>query len=155
MILMTYSIISKQNFPVASDSEICWRLAIVLFIKIFSKLFKGNTIAINCFIDNQSKKSMTLKASLKQIVIFHAEGKHRKSETKLVRSIGNTINATEKQSQVIGLLVPVTAPIVHNCCPIIDMKYLVVITLDIPGSFDLHCELPVILTNGMPSLDIH
>ena len=90
---------------------------------------------------------MTLKAALKQDVTFHAEGKHKCTTDKIVRAIGNPILGNSQQSEIIALVVPVTAPILHNVSPLINIKYTIIVTLDIPGSFDLHCELPVILTN--------
>ena len=104
-------------------------------------------IPITVYVENKSKKSMTLKAALKQDIKFHAEGHHKATTDKIVRAIGNQIQPNCQQNEVLSLLIPVTAPILHNICPIINIEYKIVVTLDIPGSFDLHCELPVILTN--------
>ncbi len=110
-------------------------------------LLSGTTIPINCSIDNQSKKSMSLRATLKQEVDFYASGSHKKCCDKIVRAVGNTIAPFSKTNEIIALLVPTTTPVVHNSCPIINIKYTITVTLDIPGSFDLHCDLPVIITN--------
>ncbi len=104
-------------------------------------------IQINCSINNQSKKSMSLRATLKQEVDFYASGSHRKCCGKIVRVVGNTIAPFSKTNEVMTLLVPTTTPVVHKSCPIINIKYTITVTLDIPGSFELHCNLPVILTN--------
>ncbi|XP_054154420.1 arrestin domain-containing protein 3-like [Oppia nitens] len=106
----------------------------------------GTNISIHCFIDNQSDKPMTLKAQLRQDVTYYATGDQRKSSEKLARYVGPTIGPRQLTTETMNLLVPVTAPVVHNTCPIIHVKYLIVLTLWIPGSFDLHCKLPVILT---------
>ena len=90
---------------------------------------------------------MTLKATLKQEVDFYASGHHKKCSDKLVRAVGPTIAAFSKTNEIMPLLIPNTIPVVYNSCHIINIKYVITITLDIPGSFDLHCDLPVILTN--------
>ena len=109
--------------------------------------FEGSSIPITCIIDNQSKKAMTLKAHLKQEVSFHAEGQIKKTSDKIGTTIGSTIQPKSKQTEVTTVSVPTTAPTTENVCPIIHINYVMKVKLDIPGSFDLDCKLPVILTN--------
>lgn len=113
----------------------------------------GTSIPINVFVDNQSNKSMTVKAVLKQNVIFHAEGKSQKTSEIVVRSTGDAVAANDKQNQVVQLVVPVTTPTTSSVCPILNINYKIIVTLDIPGSFDLECPLPVILTNEQMPVD--
>jgi hypothetical protein len=90
---------------------------------------------------------MTLRATLEQEVIFSAKKSYAISHDNLLRVVGNKINRFSKTSEIISLPVPNTLPVVHNSCPNIDVQYFISITLEIPRSFDLHCDLPVIITN--------
>ncbi|XP_054154455.1 uncharacterized protein LOC128952993 [Oppia nitens] len=109
----------------------------------------GSEIPVQCFIDNGSDKPMILRAALKQESTFYARGCQRKTSVKIARYIGPNVGPREKTSQLLPLIIPLTAPVVQNTCPIIHLNYTVVVTLEIPGSFDLHCELPVILTHDI------
>ncbi|XP_054155749.1 arrestin domain-containing protein 3-like [Oppia nitens] len=107
----------------------------------------GHSIPVHCFIDNQSKKSMILKAALKQEVQFTANGVNKQTRQKLTRGLDQTVGASTQTNTIVELQVPPNAPVVHSVCPIISIKYQLSVKLDIPGSFDLKCDLPIILTN--------
>lgn len=93
---------------------------------------------------------MELKAKLEQYVIYHAQGSTNHSCDTLVTVRGTTIQAYSQQSEALSIPIPSSAPVVHNCCPIIDISYYVRVILVIPGSLDLKCRLPVILTQNIP-----
>ena len=89
---------------------------------------------------------MTLEVSLKQEMIFR-ERYPRKLTNKLVVVNGPQIEQLSDVQHSLTLPVPLNLPIVHNTCSIISVAYIVSAKLDIPGSFDLICNLPIILTN--------
>jgi len=107
------------------DNFIEYDIYLVLYLlSLYLNQFLGTTIPINCSIDNQSKKSMTLRATLKQEVDFYANCTHKMCCDKIVRVLGNTIAPYSKCNEIVPLLVPNTTPIVHNSCPIINIKYI-------------------------------
>lgn len=91
---------------------------------------------------------MVLKGSLKQEITFKADVQHSRMITnKLTTADGPQIEAKSESKHCLTLHVPINVPIVHNTCPIISVKYIASVKLDIPGSFDLHCKMPILLTN--------
>jgi hypothetical protein len=108
----------------------------------------GTPITITCQIANTSKKFMVLKGSLKQEITFKADVQHtRMISNKLTASDGPQIAPKSESKPSLTLQVPINLPIVHNTCPIISIRYIASVKLDIPGSFDLVCKMPVLLTN--------
>ena len=98
---------------------------------------------------------MELRATLKQVVTFYAQGKSRYSTTKIVVANGTTILPNNNQKEVISISVPPTTAVTSQSCTIIKIRYYIVVTLVIPGSFDLHCELPVIITDESLPVDLY
>ena len=91
---------------------------------------------------------MLLKGSLKQEITFKADLQHtRMISNKLTFSDGPQIEPRSESTHSLTLQVPINLPIVHNTCPIISIKYIASVKLDIPGSFDLYCKMPILLTN--------
>ncbi len=90
---------------------------------------------------------MSLRATLKQKVIYSVKRSAVASKDTIIQAVGPKINPFSTIDEIISLPVPNKLPVVHNTCPNIDIKYKIKVTLEIPGSFDLHCKLPVILTN--------
>lgn len=90
---------------------------------------------------------MTLRASLKQNITFRAEGNSKVVPQKLTVATGPQLQPFSETTTTLNLVVPTNLPIIHNKCRLISVEYIVSVKLDIPGSFDLHCKMPVILTN--------
>ncbi|CAG2100508.1 unnamed protein product [Medioppia subpectinata] len=109
----------------------------------------GRAMAITCFVDNRSKKAMTLNATLKEETLFFASGAQKKEEEKIARVSGPIIGAQTLATETLLLPVPVSARVLHNTCPIIRVKHVVDVYLSIAGSFDLHCHLAVVLVNDL------
>ena len=110
-------------------------------------ILSGTYIPLECNIENQSKKSMEIRATLKQVVTYYAQGKTRVSKAKIVVANGTPIQPLISQKEVLSLFVPSTTMTSSESCEIIKIGYIIVVTLVIPGSRDLHCELPVIIIN--------
>jgi len=65
----------------------------------------------------------------------------------IVNSVGSVVSPQMTSKESLLMPIPNGLPILYNQCPIIELNYVIVVTLDIPGSIDLHVELPVIITN--------
>ncbi|CAG2107044.1 unnamed protein product [Medioppia subpectinata] len=107
----------------------------------------GANIEVTCFMENKSKKAMTLKASLIESVLYTTkEGKKISTDT-ISYAVGPNVEAKSVSTETLSIQVPVTALVLHNTCPIISATHELDVYLDISGSFDLHCNLPVVITN--------
>lgn len=108
----------------------------------------GTSIPVRCQIDNQSSRYMTLKGSLRQKIKVTVDA-HQKTETNKLYSVkGTQIDGKTNTQQMLSVSIPTNLPIVHKNCQVIDISYFVCVKLDIPGSFDLRLEMPILLTNA-------
>ena len=103
---------------------------------------------MNCIAFNGSKSTINLRATLKQITHLKAENNYLSKVEKrnISRVLGSPIDPGMTNTETLSLLIPDNLPILYDC-PIIDLEYKIVVTLDIPFSRDLHVELPVLLTH--------
>ena len=109
---------------------------------------RGETIRVHVSVDNASKAAVTPKVSLRQVQIFMSDKRH-KTVNNVVSGKdpiqGKEVAANSKLDQTIG--VPIgECETLSTKSSLITVKYFVDVTLDIPQSFDLHIELPVVLT---------
>jgi len=88
-----------------------------------------------------------LKVKLKQESIYTVGIKQKRDIFKFDEIVGEEIHPGMNTNQLLSLPIPIDVPVVHNQCPFINVFYYIMVTLDIPASFDLNVKLPVIITN--------
>ena len=108
----------------------------------------GESIAITTEAENHSRRRITaVRATLKQIVTYHAQGNsyHDHKVIQRIEGPGIEPGGTSNWSNEL-LPIPPTAPCISSC-RIIQLSYVLIITLGIPWATDLHVEIPVIIGN--------
>jgi len=116
--------------------------------------YSGTVIKTNCIVNNESNRTLGLRATLEQKVIFRAYGHNKRTRNIVIRSKCISISPRSKHNNEIAIDIPLMTPVVYKSGGKIGVDYEVVVTLFIPGSFAMHCYLPVILTNGEMHLDL-
>ncbi len=108
---------------------------------------KGESLEVQCTVENKSSVSVTPRATLYQTQIFMTGERHKTVETSLTEpSIGTTVEAGVTNEDIISVLIPEDVSLSIKC-PIITVKYFIHVTLDIPHAIDLHLNLPIVITN--------
>ena len=108
----------------------------------------GESIAITTEVDNHSNRRITaVRAALKQIVAYYAQGSSHHDHKVIQRIEGPEIEpgATSNWNNE-PLPIPPTAPCISSC-HIIQLSYVLIVTLDIPWATDLHIEIPITIGN--------
>ena len=108
----------------------------------------GESIAITTEVENHSNRRITaVQATLKQIVTYCAQGSTRQDNKIIQRIEGPGIEPGAKSNWNNELLpIPPTAPCISSC-NIIQLSYVLIVTLDIPWTVDLHVEVPITIGN--------
>ena len=120
----------------------------------------GETITVHVAVNNgTTNASVTPRVSLHRVAIFMGDTRHKSSDSAIAGSAtsassahgqpdkptGDPIGPKSKQEQTLQLVIPESASLSVKS-PLITVKYLVRVTLDIPDSFGLQIFLPVVLT---------
>jgi len=108
----------------------------------------GESIAITTEAENHSSRRVTVvQATLKQIVVYYAQGDSRHDE-KVIQSIeGPGIEPGGISNWNNELLpIPPTAPCISNF-RIINLSYVLITTVAIPMATDLHIQIPITIGN--------
>lgn len=108
----------------------------------------GESIAISTEAENHSNRRMSrVRATLKQIVVYYARG-HSRRDAKIIQRIegpaiepGGTSNWSNEL-----LPIPATVPSI-NSCRILNLSYVLIVTIDIPRAVDLHVTIPLTIGN--------
>ena len=108
----------------------------------------GESIAISTEAENHSNRRITcVRATLKQIVVYYARG-HSRTSSKIIQRIegpGIDPNGSSIWSNEL-LPIPATVPSI-NSCRILNLSYVLIVTLGIPRAIDLHVTIPVTIGN--------
>ena len=108
----------------------------------------GESIAISAEAENHSNRRITcVRATLKQIVVYYARG-HSRTSNKIIQRIegpGIDPNGSSIWSNEL-LPIPATVPSI-NSCRILNLSYVLIVTLGIPRAIDLHVTIPVTIGN--------
>ena len=108
---------------------------------------QGENFEVICIIINNSSTCVRARASLHQIQQYMVEDKHKTVESVVsVDTFGDKVDSDERRMSAILMTVPEGIPLSLKSDNI-DVKYLVHVTLDIPHAFNLHINLPIIITN--------
>ena len=108
----------------------------------------GESIAISTEAENHSNRRITcVRASLKQIVVYYANGHSRIMGRIIQRIEGPGIDPNGSVNWSNELLpIPATVPSI-NSCRILNLSYVLTVTLDIPRAIDLHVVIPITIGN--------
>ena len=108
----------------------------------------GESIAISTEAENYSSRRINcVRATLKQIVTYYAIG-HRRVENKVIQRIegpGIEPNASSNWSNEL-LPIPPTVPSIASC-RILNLSYVLIVTLGISRAIDLNVTIPIIVGN--------
>ena len=108
----------------------------------------GESIAISTEAENHSNRRITsVQATLKQVVVYYARG-HSRTIGKIIQRVeGNGIEPSVTSNWSNELLpIPATVPSI-NSCRILNLSYVLTVTLDIPRAIDLHVTIPITVGN--------
>jgi len=107
----------------------------------------GETLEVDCTIDNGSTARVTPRVVLYQTQIFMTGERHKTIETLLTEpSFGKPVGAEVTAEDAISLLIPENIPLSIKST-LITVKYFIRVILDIPNSMDLQLNLPIVITN--------
>ncbi|XP_014661544.1 PREDICTED: arrestin domain-containing protein 3-like [Priapulus caudatus] len=105
----------------------------------------GESIAITADFENYSSRPVIPHATLYQTQTFLAGGKSRSRRYKFTILTGLQIQPGRKATWDAQLLkIPAVSPSIVNCC-LIKIEYTVRVTLQIPGSYNLSLDLPIVV----------
>lgn len=109
----------------------------------------GDTIAVHISVDNKTSAKLVPRVSLHQTQIYMCGSRHKTIETTLSNDpiLGSEIQPQAEAVEVLHVKVPSDESLTIKSS-VITVKYFVHVTLDIPHSFDLHINLPVVLTSA-------
>jgi len=115
----------------------------------------GESIPVTITVRNGSSAKLALRLALQQIQIFMSGARHKTvdnliAETDCEEADSEGQLEIEPNNNMVDQVVPIKVP--TNCSlsiknPIITVKYFIAVSLDIPHSFDLHLNLPVVITH--------
>ncbi|XP_078253163.1 arrestin domain-containing protein 3-like [Rhinoraja longicauda] len=105
----------------------------------------GESVEIFVEIENHSSRKVVPKAAILRSTIFHAKSKKRGMSEVIIKTEGEPVLAGQNDSQnTMVLKIPELIPTLMNCT-IIQMDYLIKVTLDIPRSMSLKVDLPIVI----------
>lgn len=109
----------------------------------------GETIAVHVWVDNKTSAKLVPRVSLHQTQIYMCGARHKTIETTLSNDpiLGSEIQSHAEAVEVLHVKVPSDESLTIKSS-VITVKYFIHVTLDIPHSFDLHINLPVVITSA-------
>lgn len=122
----------------------------------------GETITVHITVDNKTNTTVVPRVQLNQVQIFMCGVRHKTIET-AISNLGDSQQCGHNQQSAIVSgaeiaphssveeLLDVKVPWDESLTiksSVITVKYFVHVTLDIPHSFDLHVNLPIVVTSG-------
>ena len=108
----------------------------------------GESIAISTEAENHSNRRIScVRATLKQVVVYYARGRSRTIVKIIQRIEGPGIDPNGSSNWSNELLpIPTTVPSI-NSCRILNLSYILTVTLGIPRAIDLHVTIPIMIGN--------
>ena len=124
------------------------RFQIILIFTQFNDFHcSGELLELHTTIDNQSTVEAAPRASLYQTQIYMCGERHKAVEIPITNSIiGKKVAKKENFTETIFIPTPKELPLTIKSA-LISVKYFVHVTLDIPHSFDIHVNVPIVMTN--------
>ncbi|XP_073322650.1 arrestin domain-containing protein 3-like [Pagrus major] len=110
--------------------------------KVFSP---GDTLSVGATICNSSSKKMTPKFSLKQNIVYRAEGSTNSSDKSLWKMVGETLAPNSEKTVTCHMRIP--NDVIHSLhnCEIISVEHYLMVYLDISFAFDPEVKLPLVI----------
>ncbi|KAK0147290.1 Arrestin domain-containing protein 3 [Merluccius polli] len=105
----------------------------------------GGKVAVTAKINNTSSKDMTPKFSLKQKVMFHAQGRSKHSEYVVCKVGGDVIEKKSERTVYCALDIPHDQTLSIKNCDIISVEYQLKVYLDISFSSDPEIKFPMVM----------
>ena len=111
-------------------------------------------LELHTTVDNKSSIEATPRATLYQTQIYMCGERHKAVEIPLTDTIIGK-KADKNKASTETLLIPTPKEISLTIkSALISVKYFVHVTLDIPHSFDINVNVPVVITSrAIPSVD--
>ena len=108
----------------------------------------GESINVHLAVNNKTNAKLMPRVSLHQIQIYMCGARHKTIETTMSNEpiCGTEIAPHTEVNELLTVPIPVDESLTIKSS-VITVKYFVHVTLDIPHSFDLHINLPVVLTS--------
>lgn len=115
----------------------------------------GESIDVHIRVDNKCSAKLVPRISLYQVQIYMCGARHKTIETTLNKEpvVGAEVQPHSNVDEVLSIKIPSDESLTIKS-QVITVKYFVHITLDIPHSFDLHINLPVVLTSSKVMEDL-
>ena len=109
----------------------------------------GETVQVHVSVNNKTGTKITPRISLHQTQIYMCGARHKTIETTLNNDpiVGTEIEAHSDAVEVLNIKVPSDESLTIKSS-VITVKYFIHVTLDIPHSFDLHINLPIVITSA-------
>lgn len=108
----------------------------------------GETIDVHVGVNNKTSAKLVPRITLYQVQIYMCGTRHKTIETTLGQDpvVGAEVTANTEVTQVLSIGIPKDESLTIKSS-VITVKYYVHVTLDIPQAFDLHINLPIVLTS--------
>ncbi|XP_071783582.1 arrestin domain-containing protein 3-like [Centroberyx gerrardi] len=105
----------------------------------------GETVAVVANVNNSSSKKMTPKFTLKQNVMYFANGSTKTSEKTICKMVGDVITPETEQTVTCPVEIPSDlGQTIHNC-DIISVDYYLKVYLDISFASDPEIKFPLVI----------
>src|SRR5699024_4752950 len=108
----------------------------------------GETITVHVAVDNKTTAKVTPRISLHQVQIYMCGSRHKTIDTTMSEEpiVSKEIEPHTSVEELLKWKINSKDPLSIKSS-IITVKYYVHVTLAIPHSFDLHINLPVVVTS--------
>lgn len=109
----------------------------------------GETVQVHVSVNNKTSTKITPRISLHQTQIYMCGARHKTIETTLNNDPiqGTEIESHSEAVEVLNIKIPSDESLTIKSS-VITVKYFIHVTLDIPHSFDLHINLPIVITSA-------
>jgi hypothetical protein len=108
--------------------------------------YPGEMIELHCTVDNSSTLDATPKATLYQTQIYMCEERHKARQVALTDDVvGKKVDEKTNFTETLLIKLPEDTPLTIKSA-IISVKYFLHVTLDIPHAFDIHVNVPLVVT---------
>lgn len=108
----------------------------------------GEVVEIHVAVDNKTNTKVIPRASIYQVQVYQCGDRHKAIENILGGEpvFGEEVAANSENADTLAIKIPPDEALsFKSSC--ITVRYFVHVTLDIKNSFDLHCNLPIIVTS--------
>ncbi|XP_076015797.1 arrestin domain-containing protein 3-like [Genypterus blacodes] len=105
----------------------------------------GDTINIVVKVSNSSSKDVKPKFSLKQTVLYRAQGSKKHGEKSISKMAGDIILPNKEGTVRCAMEIPTDTSLTMHNCELITVEYKLKVYLDISFSFDPEVDFPIII----------